>query len=247
MSTKIVVMTDIHANLPALQAALHVIRQEGYDAIFHTGDAIALGPYPAECLDMLFTIPKITFVMGNHDAYFVAGLTETQQSWMSEGEIHHQHWTHAALNKQLRLTVAQWPCTVIHDFEGVKTTFVHYALKSSECDFVPIIKHPTPIDLDDLFKFHNSALLFYGHHHPFSDIQGQARYVNPGSLGCSNRAVARYAVVEFQKGQFKIAYREVLYDDTELFEAFERRNVPEREFICRVFFGARNGRDRTTR
>jgi len=50
---KIVVITDTHANLPALEALLKAVRTEGYDAIFHTGDAIAIGPYPAECLDLL--------------------------------------------------------------------------------------------------------------------------------------------------------------------------------------------------
>ncbi len=35
---KIIVMTGIHANLPALQAALAAARQEGYDALYHPGD-----------------------------------------------------------------------------------------------------------------------------------------------------------------------------------------------------------------
>jgi protein phosphatase len=50
---KIAVMTDVHANLPALAAALDAIRREGCEALFHTGDAIGIGPYPAECLDLL--------------------------------------------------------------------------------------------------------------------------------------------------------------------------------------------------
>ena len=44
---RIAVMTDSHANLPALRTALKAIRKEGCDAVFHTGDAIAIGPYPA--------------------------------------------------------------------------------------------------------------------------------------------------------------------------------------------------------
>ena len=45
---KIAVLTDVHGNLPALQVALRAIRREGADAIFHTGDAIGIGPFPAE-------------------------------------------------------------------------------------------------------------------------------------------------------------------------------------------------------
>ena len=40
---RIVVLTDVHGNLPALGAALAVIRGEGYDAIVHTGDAVGIG------------------------------------------------------------------------------------------------------------------------------------------------------------------------------------------------------------
>lgn len=62
---------------------------------------------------------------------------------------------------------------------------------------------------------------------------GRARYVNPGSLGCAPRAVARYEVVEY------VAHRSVSYDDTSVFETFEARQVPERRFIYRAFFGGR--------
>ncbi len=55
---KIAVLTDVHGNLPALQAALRGIRREGCDAIFHTGDSIGIGPYPAECLELLLNTPN---------------------------------------------------------------------------------------------------------------------------------------------------------------------------------------------
>ena len=43
----IVVITDCHANLPILDTAFVAIDREGYDAIGHTGDALAIGPYHA--------------------------------------------------------------------------------------------------------------------------------------------------------------------------------------------------------
>jgi hypothetical protein len=65
--------------------------------------------------------------------------------------------------------------------------------------------------------------------------------VNPGSLGCHREAVGRYCVVEFNGGSFRIYHRAVAYADAELFRAFEQREVPEREFIYRAFFGGRSG------
>jgi putative phosphoesterase len=239
MSSKIAVITDVHANLPALEAALGAIYAEGVDAIFHTGDAIAIGPYPAECLDLLLHIPNIHFIMGNHDAWYVDGLPTPQPTWMSDGEVQHQHWTHASLGPQFRPALAQWPYSLTHEIEGVQTTFVHYALLPSGHDWRPIIPSPTSEDLDRMFEQHRSALVFYGHHHPFSDLFGHARYVNPGSLGCYDRAVARYAIAEYTYGQVTVTRNAVAYDDHELGRAFEQRNVPERKFIARAFFGGR--------
>ena len=41
---KVVVMSDVHANLPALEAALAQIRGEGCGLLVHTGDVMGIGP-----------------------------------------------------------------------------------------------------------------------------------------------------------------------------------------------------------
>lgn len=236
---RIFVIADVHANLPALQVALTDIKKGGGDAIFHIGDAIDIGPFSAECLDMLLSTPNMHFVMGNHDAWFAHGLPEPRPAWLGEGEEQHYRWTHTNIPAHFKSIVAQWPYSLERELEDVHTTFVHYGLKPCGEDFVDIIKQPSPQELDNLFRQHRSELVFYGHHHVFSDMQGQARYINPGSLGCSETAVARYAVVDFEPGKFVVQHRSVAYDDTELYRAFEQRKVPEREFIYRAFFGNR--------
>lgn len=39
---KLVVFTDVHANFPALRAALAAFAKEGADALAHTGDVLAV-------------------------------------------------------------------------------------------------------------------------------------------------------------------------------------------------------------
>lgn len=233
------IITDVHANLPALEAVLESIRAEGYDALFHTGDAIAIGPCPAECLDLLLSTPKAHFVMGNHEAYFVYGLPIPQPAWMSDGEVQHQHWTHSRLDPEMRSVLAGWPYVLEYEFEGIKAAFVHYGLDPSGQDFQAVVRDATASDLDRIFAAHDADLVFYGHNHRASDVQGRTRYVNPGSLGCYSRALARYCVTEFRRGEYNIEHRSVAYDDAELYRAFEQHDVPERDFIHRAFFGGR--------
>lgn len=179
---KIAVMSDEHANLPALQVALEAIRQEGCDAVYHTGDAIAIGPHPAETLDLLLNTPGIHLLMGNHDSWFVHGLPMPQPSWMSDGEVTHQHWVHSRLDPALRSAIAQWPYVIQEEFEGVRLTFMHYAPADTAAGFAPVLRDPTADDLDGMFAPYRADVVLYGHTHRASEVVGQARYVDLGSL-----------------------------------------------------------------
>ena len=93
--------------------------------------------------------------------------------------------------------------------------------------------------LDEVFAPYPTPLVFYGHHHPFSDVQGRGRCINPGSLGCAPVAEARYCCLDIADGQATVAHCRVHYDDAALYRAFEARDVPERTFIYHAFFGGR--------
>lgn len=236
---RIAVMTDTHANLPALEAALHEIAEHGYDLIYHTGDAIGMGPYPAECLDLLLTTPRLRCLMGNHDAWFAFSLPDI---WPYGAEaLEHQHWTHDQLDPALRPVVVAWPSEARVAPDGVAVTLLHYAAPQDTREyrpgtFAPIVTDPDPADLDQLFAAYPSRLVFYGHHHPFSDLTSRARYVNPGSLGCHTAPLARYALLETRShGSYALEHRAVPYDAAPLFAELHRRRVPGRDFIRSVF------------
>lgn len=239
MRTKLnlIALTDVHANLPALQAAMTAIQAEGYDHLIHLGDAISIGPYPAECLDLLLNLPNASFIMGNHDKWFAEGLPQPQPSWMSDGEVEHQQWTHAQLDPGLRSVVAQWPFVIEETLEDISVTFTHYALDESGRDFAPAVRDPSVADLDQVFSDVESHLILYGHNHTHADLKGQSRYINPGPLGCHDQPLARYSVLSFMDGGYQVEHKAVPYDVGQVAMAYRERQVPEREFLCRIFFG----------
>ncbi len=237
------IITDAHANLPALTAALAALEAQGCELVVHTGDAIGIGPHPAECLEVLLAQPGMRFVMGNHDEWFTHGLPDLQPAWMSDEECLHQQWTHRQLTPATRQGVGGWPDAIDLDLGGVRATFCHYPLDPAGNGFAPILKDPSAADLDRLFAGIRGDVVFYGHHHPRSDIHGRIRYVNPGALGCNAPGQARFAVLSIEDdGAWDVSLRAVTYDPSGLLPDYETRNVPARETILRIFHGATMGR-----
>ena len=217
------------------------VNQIGYDVLYHAGDAIAIGPFPCEVLSMLSSIPEAHFVRGNHDNYYVDGLPMPLPKCMSEGEVAHQLWTHNTLGSEWKKWLSSWPLQIDVEHDGVRFTIAHYGLSVPNGDFSPLVREPSTTDLDAVFGDINGEVVGYGHIHQASDITGERRYINVGSLGCAPKAIARFAIIDVTSGQYTVRYKEVTYDDSELHLAFETRNVPERDFIDKAFFGGRFG------
>ena len=56
------IISDIHGNLPALEAVLEDIEQKDITEIVCLGDVVGYGPYPRECLeDSLFSQARFFF------------------------------------------------------------------------------------------------------------------------------------------------------------------------------------------
>jgi len=60
------IISDIHANLEALEAVLADIRQQNITEIYCLGDIIGYGPNPCECIDRVMSTCKLC-LLGNHD------------------------------------------------------------------------------------------------------------------------------------------------------------------------------------
>lgn len=63
---RILILSDIHANLNALTA---VLQDAGtFDAAWCLGDLTGYGPDPNECIRLVSSLPGLVCLMGNHDA-----------------------------------------------------------------------------------------------------------------------------------------------------------------------------------
>ena len=237
---KIGVFSDVHANLPALEAVLAFFEQEACDTLYHLGDAIAIGPHPAECIERLAQIPNLRCIVGNHDLWYSQGIPSVLPEWVNAGEVKHHEWTHQQIGFERKQFVRSWQFVRQEELEGLKLAFMHYGLTANGHDFKPIIRNPLGGNLDVIFADYLDAdLILYGHTHIVSHMQGQTRYINPGSVGCTLTPVAPCLTIRLTDGVFEAQQHYIPYDDTAVLRAFDERDVPERDFLRERFYGGR--------
>jgi diadenosine tetraphosphatase ApaH/serine/threonine PP2A family protein phosphatase len=112
---RIAVLSDIHANLPALDAALAVAGP--VDAIWHLGDVVGYGPDPDGVVERLRGVGA-TGVKGNHDG---AAVGDPGIEWFNPDARRAMEWTRTAVSPgtvawlgALPKTIRIGDCTLVH-------------------------------------------------------------------------------------------------------------------------------------
>ena len=179
------IISDIHANLPALEAVLEHIDEVGVTRIVSLGDVVGYGASPSECIQLLRErdIPNI---LGNHDNYLafnmncersrtVAEIIDYQRSLLSESDI---AWLRAS-PRSIR--------------EGDQL-FVH----GSPMDYTDGYIYEVS---SDIFQ-ENVKKLFVGHTHVQASFDFEEKlFCNPGSVGQprDGNPKAAYAILDGEK------------------------------------------------
>ena len=92
---RIALISDVHANLPALEAVLAHIEDQGVDAIWNLGDLVGYGARPDECVALAAEACEVSLV-GNHD---LVVLGEIDIADFSAGAAAAAEWTRARVSK----------------------------------------------------------------------------------------------------------------------------------------------------
>ncbi len=204
------VLSDIHANLEALEAVLAAARDVGYDRVLVLGDLVGYGPDPNAVIDSVVALEPLAMVRGNHDKV-TAGVENAEG--FNRVARQAAEWTLAALTPEHRAFLAaleQGPVIVdewieiCHGTPGDEDEYITgdmdalHALKQARrpiCVFghthIPVAYRLTDTDFELLLRGTEG-----GEEVPVED---GARYlVNPGSVGQPRDADARaaFAVID---------------------------------------------------
>ena len=230
---KIGVFSDVHNNLPALDAVLTELEQRGCEQFICCGDLIGIGPYPEATVQRLMTLPNLTSVSGNHDRYLAEGLPTVfpNGEGMDREEMLHHRWEHRQLSAESAAFLKSLPLSTELILEGKRICIAHYPMDDSG-RYLPI--RPEEITpCADIF--------LHGHDHQRSISRLKGKWiVNPGSLGCPGRDknIARAAVLTIDGTEAHVEALDVSYDAASVVREINRLNYPSAGDIKKFFYGA---------
>lgn len=105
---RIAILSDVHSNLPALEAVLaHAEARRALDEVWSLGDLVGYGPQPRECLGRLRQYP-LRSVAGNHDLAAI-GAIDTRDFNPTAAVAN--RWNAAQLGEEERTFLAGLPLT----------------------------------------------------------------------------------------------------------------------------------------
>ena len=210
------ILTDIHANLPALQAALRALECTAIEKYIVAGDLVGYGPHPNECVEIVAGLDGVC-VAGNHDLMAIGQLSDEGCIPLGRAAI---RWTRSVLGREARRYLEALPLQA-ETHGGV--VVAHGSLDDPEeytTNAAEALAQLTQLKR----RWPDAHLLFLGHTHRPLVVSSKAgrvelrgtgcltlhrdeRYmVNAGGVGQARelRARARFGVLDLDSGVLEL-------------------------------------------
>ena len=214
---KFAIISDIHANLEALQAALADAKEQGCTHYAFLGDFVGYCADPKACIDVVRAM-NAPCVKGNHDEYCA---TDLPLDDLNAKFANVAQWT----RKQLTEDDRQWLQNLLYARQVEGFTIVHASLDRAEQWQYVFDEHAATAS----FQHQKTQMCFFGHTHvPVAFIRdtvvrggtftklkvepGKKYFVNLGSVGQprDNNPKAAYVVYDMDEGTVEL--RRTAYD-----------------------------------
>ena len=244
---RLLVISDIHANLEALRAVLKDADQQGFDQQICLGDLVGFGPHPLEVIRIIQERHGMPVVRGNWDLPMeqlraLFGGAEAAKSPASPKRQSFDsvtQWLEEKLTDEARTYLANLPETRGFTLDGSSVLAVH----ASPLDpMTGGLGENTP---EKVYRANADAAgagcVLHGHTHLQQEhTVGGSTFINPGSVGwpADRDPRACYALVEFQEGRVKPVFHRVRYSQRQVYESMLAAGLPNAEKILtgRSFF-----------
>jgi diadenosine tetraphosphatase ApaH/serine/threonine PP2A family protein phosphatase len=237
------IISDIHANLTALEAVLADAGQ--FNATWCLGDLVGYGPDPNECVERISQLPNLQCIMGNHDAAAVGCIEVDAFNPDARKTV---LWTQEQLTQANKEYLKNLPERV--NLEDI--TLVHGSPFRPVWEYLLDTRSATVS-----FEFFDTPYCFVGHTHlpvlyylPDDRLTAQLivpehisqmtlaprTILNPGSVGQPRDRDPRAAYAILNLTDYTWEWHRVEYDIQSVQERMRKDNLPERH-ITRLSAG----------
>lgn len=221
-------ISDIHSNLPALEAVMEDIQGTRAEMILCAGDLIGYGARPNEVIERVRRA-RIESIRGNHDAA-VAG---NDYSWFNDDAGDALKWTAERLKEGNSLFLRDLRTESRLDCGGKRLAVFHGSPKDPNRYVFPGEEGEWVIEDAE------ADIAVLGHtHHPVMARFGEGLVLNPGSVGQPRDGDPRasYCLLEIRDGAARPVFRRVEYDIEAAAKAILEAGLPQR-FAQRLYWG----------
>lgn len=238
---QVAVLSDIHGNLPALEAVLEDIAETGAEQLWCLGDVVGYGAGPEECTELVRERCDVSLV-GNHD---LAVLGELDTSTFSAAASAAVEWTKENLSEG----AASYLRSLSPSDTSQPAALYHASPRDPVWEYVL-----WPDQAADCLAAQARRVSLIGHSHValFFSVPGddertaegeEARgwqagagtrleisegrwLINPGSVGQPRDGDPRAAWLELETEEWEATYHRVDYDIDRAAEAIEATDLP---------------------
>lgn len=225
---KIAIISDIHANLPALEAVLAHARSLKTQGFWCLGDLVQFNAFPHEVVK---TIRKlgIPCIHGNIDRR-VMDLRPLVKSTPFEDIPEDQQpfaWSYNQLSKKDRAYMDDLPQAMLLKFKGHRFLLTHGSPAANDD---PIQLDTAEERLAELAGMTEANFILCGHtHQPFTRQSGSTVFINPGSVGrtIDHDPRASYCILDIHKGRVDAQFYRVEYNLQIAVDAIRAAGLPD--------------------
>lgn len=235
-SDAVAVVTDIHANLPALEAALGRIEELGIERTYCGGDLVGYGPHPNEVCSLIAE-RELPTIYGNYDHAIARDEDDCGCAYVTEHdrELGRRSvaWTLAHTDQPSKNFMRELPFDLHFELGGERVHLVHGSpRKVNEYLF-----EEKPASLyERLARSESDEALVFGHtHKPWVDDFGGVRFINCGSVGKPKDGDPRASFAVLRPGNgadggsggVEVTIERVAYDAEAVAEEVRSAGLPE--------------------
>jgi predicted phosphodiesterase len=232
-------ISDIHANLPALEAVLADIGTQSEPAVtYHLGDLVGYAPWPDEVVNTI-AASGIAGVAGNYDSTVGTDYKHCGCRYEDPHQEELSHlsydWTRRQVTSRTKTWLAGLPFRIDllpngGHLSGPRLVLVHgtptlntlYWTEDRSDDFCLKMAAHAGVKAGDVIAF--------GHTHlPWHREVAGIHFVNTGSVGRPKDGDWRagYVLLDMEQGAVRLKFRRVVYDVDTAMRAIRASDLPD--------------------